>query len=306
MQRSWLRNPSIPMWLGLDSLQVEVPASGTAQGQITVPGGGYFELFYIRGKVQPFGVAPTAEDLLVNVTEGRIGKRLMDQPIPLSLYMTEDKIVAGMPGDIFRASVACHCPGPRQIFRGNMRIIHDFQNLSAAGSAFVELTMVGAFHFVSACPPSTDLERVRREAWAGCGVYAEEDYGCAPPPIPLPPPEYYEEPYYEEPYYDEGGQYVQPEPPPPPPAPEPLRIVRMHRPGKSYFGPGSAPAIPHQYSWGVDQHGKTHLVVRDPKKNTFVRFATAQETAPFRAYPELSGLGGFGGLGRQHGEWERI
>jgi hypothetical protein len=79
MARCWMRSPSMPMWLGLDDLQTNIAAGGIARGQITIPGGGFFELYHIRGKVQPIG-APTAEDILVNVTEGRIGKRLMNEP----------------------------------------------------------------------------------------------------------------------------------------------------------------------------------------------------------------------------------
>jgi hypothetical protein len=197
MAECWLRNPSMPMWLGLDTLQVEVPAGGTARGQITVPGGGFFELKYIRGKVQPVG-SPTADDILVNVTEGRVGRRLMDQPIPLSLYMTEDhRGISGMPGDLYRSASACHCPGPPMVFRGDTRIIHDFQNLDTANDAFVEITYVGCYHYVSRCPPYADLERVRNSYNAfsspliygdgamETGVYEggiyEPDYPCEPP-----------------------------------------------------------------------------------------------------------------------------
>ena len=44
MASCWLRNPTQPMWLGLDELQTVVPAGGVAQGQISIPGGGFFEL----------------------------------------------------------------------------------------------------------------------------------------------------------------------------------------------------------------------------------------------------------------------
>lgn len=173
MARCWMRSPSMPMWLGLDELQTVVPGNGNAQGQITIPGGGFFELKAIRGKVQPVG-SPGAEDLLVNVTEGRIGKRLMNEPIPLSLYMTEDKRgVSGMPGDLFRSASACHCPGPPMIFRGNTRVIHDFTNLSA-NLAAVELTFVGCYHFVSRCPPHEDLSRVRAQYGAYCDIVEPE------------------------------------------------------------------------------------------------------------------------------------
>jgi hypothetical protein len=85
----------------------------------------------------------------------------------------------------------------------------------------------------------------------------------------------------------------------------------MWRPDKPFFGPGSAPALPHQYSYGIDQHGKTHLVVRDPKTNAFVRFGTPQEQRGFQAtidmYNRKAGLSGLGRLGGPpQGEWERI
>jgi hypothetical protein len=303
--RCILEDPSIPMWLGLDTLQVEVPASGTGSGQITIPGGGYFELFYIRGKVQPFGGGPPGiDDILVNISQGRVGVRMMNEPIPLSLVMTDTKIVPGMPEFLYKSASASHALGAKQIFRGNTRVIFDFTNLSAAGDAFVELTFVGAYHFVSACPPNADLERIRREAWDGCGVY-EPDYSCGEyPPLEYPLPEL-------PPIYDEYQDAYVPQLPPALPEPEPLRIVSMWRPSQSYFGPGSAPAIPHQYNYGKDQHGRTHLVVRNPNTNEFVRFATAAEQRPFQytidEYNRKAGLSGFSGLGGSpQGEWERI
>jgi hypothetical protein len=298
--RCVLEDPSIPMWLGLDTLQVEVPISGTASGQITIPGGGYFELFYIRGKVQPFAAPPTVDEVLVNISQGRVGARMMNEPIPLSLVMTDTKPIFGMPEFLYRSASASHALGGKQIFRGNTRVIFDFTNLSAAAAAFVELTFVGAYHFVSACPPNADLERVRREAWDGCGIY-EPDYSCGElPPLEYPLPDL-------PPIYDEYQDAYVPQLPPALPEPEPLRIVSMWRPSKSYYGPGSAPAIPHQFNYGKDQHGRTHLVVRNPNTNEFVRFATAQEQRPFQSMIDIyNQKAGLNGLGAAQGEWERI
>jgi hypothetical protein len=304
MERCWSQNPTIPMWLGLDNLQTEIPAGGRAQGQVTVPGGGYFELKYIRGKVQPVG-SVDFKDILVNVTEGRIGRRLMNEPIPLNLYATEDRNVPGFPGGVFRSASASHCPAPPMIFRGNTRIIHDFQNLSTLDDAFVELTYVGCFHYASKCPPGALLEEVRRGVGVfsspmidgGWGAYEDgsydggiwdPNYDCGPPAMPGPPAQL----------------------PGAPPLPEPPVIVSMHRPGKAYFGPGSSGALPYHMSWGVDQYGKTHLVVRDTNTGQFVRFATGQELSPFKSWQDQinqRNLSGLGGLGRPpQGEWEKI
>ena len=205
MEECWNRNPSSPYWLGLDTIQVEIPAGGRAQAQMTVPGGAYFELKQIRGKVQPIGtVGP--DDILVNVTEGRIGRRLMNEPIPLSLYMADDKFgVTGFPGDVYRSASACHCPGPSMIFRGNTRIIHDFTNLDTVNDAFVEMTYVGCLHYASRCPPGADLDRVRRsagvftapqiEGWGAgedgsySGGVFEPNYDCLPNALPQQAPQ---------------------------------------------------------------------------------------------------------------------
>lgn len=86
----------------------------------------------------------------------------------------------------------------------------------------------------------------------------------------------------------------------------------MHRPGKPYYGPGSSGALPWNYAWGVDQNGKTHLVIRDTSQhpnNVFVRFANAQELAPFKGWLDQinarSGMAGLGYMGASSpkGEW---
>jgi hypothetical protein len=195
----------------------------------------------------------------------------MNEPIPLNLYATEDRNVPGFPGGVFRSASASHCPAPPMIFRGNTRIIHDFQNLSTLDDAFVELTYVGCFHYASKCPPGALLEEVRR----GVGVFSSPmiDGGWGA--------------------YEDGSV-----------------IVSMHRPGKAYFGPGSSGALPYHMSWGVDQYGKTHLVVRDTNTGQFVRFATGQELSPFKSWQDQinqRNLSGLGGLGRPpQGEWEKI
>jgi hypothetical protein len=66
---------------------------------------------------------------------------------------------------------------------------------------------------------------------------------------------------------------------------EPRLLVSTGRPTKSYFGPGSVPALPWDQSYASDQYGNTWVFIRDTKgahKNgngdRFIRDAVASET----------------------------
>lgn len=288
LRECWNQNPASPFWLTLDDEELVIPAGGRVQSQMSIPGGGWFHSMYPRCQV--IGVAP--EEIIVDITNGRIGPRLMNLPMNLGAFVaTPTLAVAGFPGGIFRAASACHCPPPGQVFRGNTRLVHNFENTGGA-PATVRLTYAGCFYRVDRCPPSLYLEEARRgfaKSWdnplIADPLWEEE---CLPPAVPLPPP-------------------PPPEPAPPPelPGPPPLQIVSMWRPGKAYYGPGSTGALPYQLSFGVDQHGRTHLVVRDPGSGMFKRFANQQELAPFKRWvSQLNSQAGLSGLG--HGEWERI
>jgi len=168
IERAWSMIPSTPFWLQLDGNfgEVRLPAgpgpAGVARGQMSVPGGGFFELVWPRTQV--IGDAPgmTADDVDVQVTYGRIGRRLMTGPVSLGLqHATETLSVAGFPGGLYRAASACSCPPPTQLFRENTRIIHDYRNRTAIG-CFVRTTYVGCMHYASRCPPQEDLDLVRR------------------------------------------------------------------------------------------------------------------------------------------------
>jgi hypothetical protein len=326
MERCWSNIQTTPYWLSLEGQNEygEVLLSSgdgsKASSVMHTPGGGFFELVHPRVQIVPdIAIGMTADQIDVEVTEGRVGRRAMDGPISLGgHYAVETKTVSGFPGNLFRAASACHCPPPTQLYRGNTRINHTFTNRNTlGGSSLIRLTYAGCMHYVSACPPQQDLDLVRRYGSGDANklkklqdrgdrvalsfldnnpLYAEQETDCAPPSAqaevekPAPPPQA----------------------PPPPPPPEPDRIVTMHRPSKSYYGPGSTGALPYNYSWGVDQRGRTHLVIRDPRNNTFVRFASSREVAPFKpwldqinAHSGLSGLGFMGGQAPK-GEWETI
>jgi hypothetical protein len=298
MVRCWNGIPAMPYWLTLDDVEVTIPGAvagvpGRLQAQMTVPGGGWFEMLWPRTEIGIAGNLHDGTDILVNVTEGRIGRRAMNEPVNMLFYATPTLAVAGFPGNHYRSASACHCPPPAQVYRANTRIIHDFQNLNA-DPATVRLTYAGCYYFVDRCPPQRDLSRVQRGEclFDASSLVLEPDWECEEPPVPVD----VQEPLPEAP---EPTQAL--------PAPESPRIVNMYRPSGRYYGPGSAPNLPWKLSYGVDQYGKTHVVVRDPNRNTFVRFATARETpswAKGHVDQKNKGLSGMSGLGR--GDWERI
>lgn len=161
MEHYWSWTRSIPYFLGFDQ-EVTVPAGGTAQGQMSLPGAGYFEMAHRMVQVVPAGGGTTPYDLEVLVTDGRIGTRFMDGPVNLAAHWAAPTLaVAGFPGGLFRAVQAEHCPPTEQLIRGNTRLIHDFTN-NGADDAIVRLTYSGCFHFVDACPPKKDLDLMRR------------------------------------------------------------------------------------------------------------------------------------------------
>jgi hypothetical protein len=246
------------------------------------------------------------DDVLISVTEGRIGRRAQNLPIPLGLYATPTIFPAGFPGNTFRAASACHCPPPTQVYRANTRIIHTLTNTNTGVAAVVRITYSGCFYFVDKCPPQQDLDRVRRHGamFESSPLILEPDWDCLPPPLPPEPaPAVVAAP--------------KPKPKPKPKPPEPPKVVAMWRPPGAYFGPGSAPNIPWNLSYGRDQYGKVHVVVRNTGTGAFVRFATHQESPSWaRTYAQQASgnpqmeprSGGMSGLGFRslQGDWERI
>jgi hypothetical protein len=326
LERCWAMQRTSPYWLQIDGEfgEARITGSGQTQAQMSIPGGGFFEMIWPRVQIVPDvpGLVG-ADDIDVEVTDGRVGRRSMDGPISLGgHYAVETKGVAGFMDGRFRSASACHCPPPTQLYRGNTRLIHDFSNRSATG-AIIRLTYAGCMHYADRCPPQADLDLVRRYGHGDARalrkaqeqgdkvalsfleenpLYAEQEEDC-PIPSAQACAEEYDEPYAATP------------PPALPPEPDPTRIVNMHRPSKPYYGPGSSGSLPWHYSWGVDQKGETHLVIRDPSQhpnNVFVRFATAQELGPFKAWLDQinarSGFSGLGFMGRSapKGEWEAI
>lgn len=330
MERCWSMIQTTPYWLQLDGSDNEfgeerIVSGGTARGQMSVPAGGYFELVYPRVLiVSDVPGLLTADDIDVEVTDGRIGRRAMDGPVVLgSHYATETRAIAGFPGGLFRAASACVCPPPTQFYRGNTRLIHDFTNRNTAGGAdgFIRLTYAGCMHYADRCPPQADLDLVRRYGHGDARMLkAAQKRGdklflsfLEQNPLYVEDPGEECEPAGTVEDDDEGAQAVQGPLSTTPFAEEVPqqrpRIVSVHRPSKQYYGPGSTGALPHNYYWGVDEQGRTHLVVQHPQKPGAYRFATPQELAPFRAWQEAlnqrAGLAG-GLAGGPRGEWEAI
>lgn len=166
MERCWEGIQTVPYWLTFDEpvriLAAAGGVSGEAQGQMSVPGGGFFEMGHPMVQVVPDAAGVAATDLLVDVTDGRIGKRFMDGPINLGAHWASDTLtIAGFPGNLYRAVQACHCPPVHQLVRGNTRLIHNFEN-PAADNAFIRMTYSGCYHYADRCPPKADLDLVRR------------------------------------------------------------------------------------------------------------------------------------------------
>jgi hypothetical protein len=167
MERCWSQIQTSPYWVSFDeTLRIDAAVGATpglARGQMSLPGGGYFELKKAMVLVVPDGVgAVTAYDMEIEVTDGRIGKRFMDGPVNLGAHWAaETRPIAGFPGGLFRAVQACHCPPPTQMIKGNTRLIHDLTN-HATTAAFVHITYAGCYHFADACPPAGDLDLIRR------------------------------------------------------------------------------------------------------------------------------------------------
>lgn len=284
MIRYWLevQSVTIPFWVTFDEGFVTVPAGGVAQGQMSIPGGGFFEVKWARCEVRQNGTFNyvDADNILVDVTEGRISRRMMNEPMNLGSFVATPTIpVTGFQGNLYRAASACHCPPYSQFFTGNTRVIHDLENLDGVNDLDVFIAYAGCMHFVSKCPPEEDLRRARG------GTFLDAFCCDNPHMLEIPmedecpeysgPQECYPEP--EEPLPEFPAEVVE-QLPPPLPKPEPIKIVDMWRPDGPYFGPGSAPNLPWRIAYGRDQHGKVHVVVRNPNTNEFVRMATAQET----------------------------
>jgi len=189
MEECWNRIPVIPYWITIDSLGVIVPAAvgttpGASQVQMTVPGGGWFDLKYPTADVEVAGPGNFSDgaNVFVSVSEGRSGKRSQNLPIPISLYAPASLNVAGFPGGIFRSVEAGHCPPPSQIYRANTRITHNLENHNAQPTR-VRLTYAGCYYFVDRCPSNEDLNAVRSGLYENPMVL-EPDWECFPPPVP--------------------------------------------------------------------------------------------------------------------------
>lgn len=327
LEQCWGRIQTTPFWLQLDGDgEVALPAGvvgalGTAQAQMSIPGGGFFEMVWPRVQLIATAGALTADEIDVEMIDGEIGRAAMDGPVSLGgHYAAESKTVAGFTGNTFRAAQAQHCPPPTQIYRGNTRLFHNFTNRNvAAGAGLIRLTYAGCMHYVSRCPPQADLDLVRRYGHGDAHalrkaqergdhvflsffdqnpLYVEDDTECVRPTAPraVPPP---------------VAAPAQPPvfmAPPVSAAPRPVQIVSMHRPDAPYHGPGSQGALPPSYGWGVDSQGRTHLIIYNPQTGALVRLASPQETAPFAAWlnqiNSAAGLDGMGGAPR--GDWESI
>jgi len=313
LERCWSMNPSSPYFASFDQGPITVPANGTAQGQITIPGGGWFQIEYIRSTLG-------SSDLIVDVTEGRIGKRYMNRPVRLGLYATEDLQITGFPGNLYRAASACHCPPVQQLVRGNIRMIHDFTNPTGAPIT-VNLTYVGCFHKgVDICPPQKDLDRVRRHQHMidCCGgelfLDLADEEPCPPASVPAFTSEYLK--------FAEDGETPFPRPlEQNMPAPEPVpQVKQLWQPG-DHGAPISPMQLPPDQAYAINHAGRLAVVQIDSQRRP-IRYVRPEELpmgmdASYSMYranfgdqdPEFrkwlaSQGGGVSGLGQ--GEWEAL
>ena len=175
----WNSIPSTLFYLTLDDVEVDVAAGATVAAQMTVPGGGDFEIKWPRCEVIQAGALTDGSDIDVTVAEG-IGRQWQNIPIPLGSFVAAPTLaIAGFPGGIYRASAAGHCPPFTQLFKRNTRVRHTFTNNSGT-DATIRLTYAGCMHYVGECPPGRDLQRIRSlEPTIGPLLVQQRDY-CPP------------------------------------------------------------------------------------------------------------------------------
>jgi hypothetical protein len=193
----WNTIPSYPYFLTLDQQEVVVPSLQTVTATMTVQGTGDFEVKWPRCEILGVGgnPAPNIGEVLLSVADG-VGREWQSNPMPMDAFVaTPTLVVPGMPGNLFRAAAACHCPPFSQLFKRNTIIRHTFTNTSA-NDARIRLTYAGCFHQVPECPPGRSMDRIRSlEPTIGPLLIPQRDY--CPPQEEYLPAEDYPEPYQE-------------------------------------------------------------------------------------------------------------
>ena len=301
MLKYWNSIPSYPYFLTLDDQQVRVNSGTTVTALMTVQGNGDFEVKWPRCEVVAAAAGtPVPDDILTTITE-QIGRQQQSGPLPLGAFVaTPTLVVAGFPGNLYRAAAACHCPPFSQLLKRNTRLRCTFQN-TGSFDAFVRLTFAGCFHEVGECPPGRSMDRIRSlEPTIGPLLIPQRDY--CPPAEPLPD------------YYDEEipEPWTPPAPVPPPPVPmapapayaapqSPASRRSMNVPGYGlvYEGQGG----PMSYVWDYYEPGPGGQPV--PKRpggaaggSGSVMTASGPQAAapsgPSWRQPMLSGMAGLG------------
>ena len=193
----WNMIPTYPYFLTLDQQEIVVPSLRTATATMTVQGTGDFEIKWPRCEILGVGgnPAPPIGSIFLSVADG-VGREWQSDPMPMDSFVaTPTLAVAGMPGGLFRAAAACHCPPFSQLFKRNTIVRHTFQNTSAQ-DARIRLTYAGCFHKVSECPPGRGIDRIRSlEPTIGPLLIPQRDY--CPPREEYMPSSGYPEPYSE-------------------------------------------------------------------------------------------------------------
>lgn len=269
MENCWSHMVSNPFWLTLDDTQITIPAGGRVRSQMSVPGGWFF-YNQPRSMVTVAGDLVVGSDIFVEVTDGRIGKRLMDGPIALgSHYATPTLTVPGFPGNTYSAATAMHCPPQSMFFRPTTRLIHDFFNAGPA-EAIVRLTYEGCITFADKCPPHLDVERERRIDL----MFAQN-------------------PLYVDMIQEEGCQLASEVKQP--------HIVAMWR-------RQNGNALPPHLAFVRYEDQRVEIVIRDPRSNAVVRRAAPHEIPHWAAPQGGTRAGGLEGLGSRpvQGEWEAL
>jgi hypothetical protein len=156
---------------------------------MTVQGTGDFEAKWARCEVRPAAAgSPTADDILVQLTE-QVGREMQSDPLPMGSFVaTPTLVVNGFPGNLYRAASACHCPPMSQLLKRNNRLRVTFEN-TGSDDAIVRLTFAGCFHAVDECPPGRSIDRIRSlEPTIGPLLIPQRDY-CPPEEkeVALPP-----------------------------------------------------------------------------------------------------------------------
>jgi hypothetical protein len=186
----WNSIPTTPFYLTIDTVGevTGLPAGGTENVTMTVPGGGDFECKWPRCEVISAG-ATTFEDILITVSEG-VGRQWSNIPLHMGRFVATPTLsgVSGFPnGGLYNAASACSGEQYTQFYKRNSRLRVSITNNGPA-AATIRFLMAGCMHYVSECPPGRSLDRTRSLEPTIGPMLIQEGRACPPAQEYMPVP----------------------------------------------------------------------------------------------------------------------